>query len=110
MKFLAFTVEVCSCYRDRPYLDAEAAKRLLALGVRVIGLDTLSPDEVTPQREGADVHRAVLGNGGIIVENLARLDALVDSGWKHITVSLLPLNLGGCDGSPLRAVAWEGTE
>ena len=97
-------------YSDHPYLDAEAAKRLLGLGVRVIGLDTLSPDEVTPQCEGADVHRAVLGNGGIIVENLARLDALVDSGWKHITVSLLPLNLGGCDGSPLRAVAWEETE
>ncbi|TBU22929.1 putative cyclase [Dichomitus squalens] len=97
-------------YSDHPYLDAEAVKRVLGLGVRVIGLDTLSPDEVTPEREGADVHRAVLGNGGIIVENLTRLDALVDSGWKCITVSLLPLNLGGCDGSPLRAVAWDGTE
>ena len=97
-------------YSDHPYLDADAAKKILRLGVRVIGLDTLSPDEVTPEKEGADVHRVVLGSGGIIVENMARLDALVDSGWRHVTVSLLPLNLDGCDGSPIRAVAWEGTE
>ena len=97
-------------YSDHPYLDVEAAQQLLGLGVKVIGLDTLSPDEITPEAEGADVHRVVLGSGGIIVENLARLDALVESGWKHVTVSLLPLNLDGCDGSPVRAVAWEGTE
>ncbi|KAI0753451.1 putative cyclase [Daedaleopsis nitida] len=97
-------------YSDHPYLDSEAARKLLGMGVRVIGLDTLSPDEVTPEREGADVHRIVLGSGGIIVENMARLDALLDCGWKNVTVSLLPLNLDGCDGSPLRAVAWEGAE
>ena len=56
MIFLAFSVEVCSsCYRDRPYLDAEAAKRLLALGVRVIGPDALSPDDVAPKHKGIDV-------------------------------------------------------
>ncbi|KAI1785844.1 putative cyclase [Ganoderma leucocontextum] len=97
-------------YSDHPYLDVEAARRILGLGVRVIGLDTLSPDEVIPEGEGADVHRVVLGSGGIIVENLAKLDELVDRGWKHVTVSLLPLSLDGCDGSPIRAVAWEGTE
>ena len=97
-------------YRDHPYVDVEAVKQIMGLGVKVIGLDTLSPDEVTPEAEGAGVHRVVLGNGGIIVENLARLDALVESGWKCVTVSLLPLSLDGCDGSPVRAVAWEGTE
>ncbi|RPD57357.1 putative cyclase [Lentinus tigrinus ALCF2SS1-7] len=97
-------------YSDHPWLDAEAAHRVLDLGVRVIGLDTLSPDELTPEKEGADVHRIVLGSGGVIVENLARLDTLVDSGWKSVVVSLLPLALEGCDGSPLRAVAWEGAQ
>ncbi|KAI0800338.1 hypothetical protein C8Q74DRAFT_1192662 [Fomes fomentarius] len=98
-----------SNYNDHPFLDADAARKTLALGVRVIGLDTLSPDEVTPEKEGAEVHRVVLGSGGVIVENMARLDELVDRGWKNVTVSLLPLNLDGCDGSPLRAVAWEGS-
>lgn len=96
-------------YSDHPYLDADAARRVLDLGVRVIGLDTLSPDEVTPEKEGADVHGVVLGSGGVIVENMARLDGLVDYGWKSVRVSLLPLSLDGCDGSPVRAVAWEGS-
>ncbi|KAI0740670.1 putative cyclase [Earliella scabrosa] len=97
-------------YSDHPFLDAEAARQILGMGVRVIGIDTLSPDEVTPEKEGADVHRVVLGSGGVIVENMARLDVLVDSRWKNVTVSLLPLNLDGCDGSPVRAVAWDGTD
>ena len=97
-------------YSDHPWLDADAARRILGLGVRVIGLDTLSPDELTAEKEGADVHRIVLGSGGVIVENLTRLDAVLESGWKSVVVNLLPLSLEGCDGSPLRAVAWEGAE
>ncbi|KAI8978218.1 putative cyclase [Trametes punicea] len=97
-------------YNQHPFLDADAARCLMDLGVRVIGLDTMSPDKVTDEEETADVHRVFLGSGGIIVENLNRLDVLVDSGWRNITVSLLPLNLGGCDGSPIRAVAWDGTQ
>lgn len=97
-------------YSDHPFVDPDAARRLVDRGIKVLGLDTLSPDEVTPGREGADVHRVVLGSGGVIVENLARLDGLVAMGWKAVTVSLLPLSLDGCDGSPLRAVAWEGID
>ncbi|KAH9888433.1 putative cyclase [Cubamyces lactineus] len=97
-------------YSKHPFLDPDAARRLFELGVRVIGLDTMSPDKVTDEEETADVHRIFLGSGGIIVENLTHLEALIDCGWKHITVSLLPLNLAGCDGSPIRAVAWEGVQ
>lgn len=94
-------------YSDHPFLDADAARRILETGVRVIGTDTLSPDEFTPDEgDTGKVHRIVLGQGGIIVENLTRLDKLVDSGWEEPVVSLLPLNLAGCDGSPVRAVAW----
>jgi kynurenine formamidase len=52
----------------------------------------------------SDVHKIVLGAGGVIAENLTNLDALVDDSF---TVSLLPLNLHGSDGSPIRAVAWK---
>ena len=89
MNFLAFTVEVySSCYRHRPYRDADAAKRLLALGVRVIGLDALSPDDVAPKHKGIDVKWR---NGGHHRERLARLDALADSNWKHMTMSWLQI-------------------
>ncbi|KAH9856747.1 putative cyclase [Lenzites betulinus] len=97
-------------YPRHPFLDADAARWLLELGVRVLGLDMMSPDKVTADEECADVHRVVLGSGGIIVENLTSLDVLLDRGWKRVLVSLLPLSLAGCDGSPIRAVAWEGAE
>ncbi|KAI0628353.1 putative cyclase [Trametes polyzona] len=97
-------------YSRHPFVDADAARRLRDLGVQVLGLDTMSPDKVTPDEECADVHRVVLGSGGVIVENLRGLEAIVERGWARTTVSLLPLSLAGCDGSPIRAVAWDGVE
>ncbi|OCH93483.1 putative cyclase [Obba rivulosa] len=95
-------------YRDHPFLDPAAATRVMEMGVRVLGTDTLSPDEMTGDEDTGEVHRVVLGKGGVIVENLTQLDELLDSRWRDPLVSLLPLNLAGCDGSPIRAVAWEG--
>ncbi|KAI0919274.1 hypothetical protein AcV5_002233 [Taiwanofungus camphoratus] len=94
-------------YRDHPFLDADAARRIMDMGVKVIGVDTLSPDEfMADEGDTGNVHRIVLRRGGIIVENLNELGDLVDSGWENPLVSLLPLSLTGCDGSPVRAVAW----
>ena len=75
-------------------------------GVRALGIDTLSPDRVAlDESEEIEypVHRLLLGAGIVIVENLANLDKLAAEG---MTVSLFPLSLKGCDGSPIRAVAW----
>ncbi|KAI0359222.1 putative cyclase [Trametes cingulata] len=94
-------------YSKHPFLDADAAWRLMEMGVKVFGLDTMSPDKITEDEECADVHRVVLGSGGIIVENLTNLETLVERRWTRVMVSMLPLNLAGCDGSPVRAVAWE---
>lgn len=91
-------------YLDHPWLHADLVVDLQARGMRVLGVDTLSPDE-TP-RPGNDVefaaHAAVLGADGIIVENLRGLTALP----QRVRVNLLPLPLAGADGSPIRAVAW----
>ena len=96
-------------YTDHPFLDVNAARRLWDAGVRVIGLDTQSPDQVAPGFEGKDVHLVFLGSGGIIVENLNGLERILERGWANVVVSMLPLRLAGLDGSPLRAVAWEGS-
>jgi kynurenine formamidase len=87
-------------YEDHPYLDGEAAWELVAAGVRTVGIDALSLDET--QGEDVPAHAALLTAGGVVVENLTNL-AAVDH--PEPLLSLLPLPLRGCDGSPVRAVA-----
>ena len=92
-------------YLDHPYLDAAIAALLLVAGVRVVGVDTLSPDRTGSGATPAELpfHEAFLGAGGVIIENLNRL-AAIDTA-KHPWLSALPLPFTGLDGSPIRAVA-----
>jgi len=97
-------------YYEHPYLSRDAAKRVLESGVRVLGLDTLNPDE-TPYNgvggsHGFGVHQEILGAGGVIAENLTNLQAICDGRYM---IALIPLNLVGSDGSPVRALAWKET-
>lgn len=87
-------------YEDHPYLDAEAAWELVTVGVRTIGVDALSIDETGG--EDLPAHEALLGAGGVVVENLTNLAAL---DHPEPVLSVLPLPLRGGDGSPVRAVA-----
>ncbi len=94
-------------YFDHPFLDGEAAERLVAAGVRTVGLDALSLDETVLGGEpagGFAAHLAVLGAGGVIVENLRNLAALPPG---EPVVSVLPLRLAGADGAPVRAVGFD---
>lgn len=94
-------------YLEHPFLERRIAVELLRRGVRVLGVDTLSPDEIPGEGSEGDgdfgVHDTILGEGAIIVENLRGLDELPD---RLVIASLLPLKIEGCDGSPIRAVAW----
>jgi len=97
-------------YVESPYLTEEVARTLLDYGVRVIGVDTLSPDFTAREDEEPGkfpVHHTVLGAGGYIVENLRNLDAILNGEY---VVSLLPLKVVGGDGCPIRAVAWKKGE
>lgn len=108
-------------YFDHPYLDASTAEKLLSLGIRILAMDTLSPDQgphVGGEKDGVDpgtgfgVHRVLLPNGCLIAENLKGLGPLVElqekvvGGKGKLWISLMPLKLGKCDGSPVRALAW----
>ena len=57
-------------YFDHPFLDREVASKLLECGVKVVGIDTLSPDEtVLDGSEGSyAVHETLLGAGAVIAE------------------------------------------
>lgn len=92
-------------YMKSPHLSEEAAKEIMERGVRVVGIDVFSVDGEVPEGAVETVHRLLLGNGILIVENLTNVEALLDG--SAYLVSLLPLKLQGCDGSPIRAVAWK---
>ncbi len=74
------------------------AQLLLETGAGLVGTDAPSLD-VAPY----PVHRLLLANDVLIVENLRGLDRL---GVGRVTCAFLPLALTGTDGAPVRAVAW----
>ena len=95
-------------YFGHPFLDSDAATKLLALGAKLIGIDTLSPDETRMDEIAPDfgVHTAVLGAGKVIAENLTNLEEIKNGEWL---VNVVPLKLSGSDGSPVRAFATPAT-
>ena len=91
-------------YFDHPFLDADACRRLLDLGVRTFLLDFPNIDE-TPDAahpgEGFPAHRLVADAGGVVGENLRGFERIDFTPF----ISCLPLRLAGADGAPVRAVA-----
>jgi kynurenine formamidase len=88
---------------EHPYLAAEVGRAILKTGVLTIAVDTLSADFT-----GGDtfpIHDMFAKAGGFIAENLANTGALTPGVTPFLV--LLPLNLVGCDGAPVRAVALE---
>lgn len=83
-----------------PFLDPAAARELWARGMRVLAVDTLSPD-ATGSDDGFPVHDVVLGGDGLIVENVRGLEGLP----SRLRVGFFPLRLEG-DGAPVRGVAF----
>lgn len=85
-----------------PSLDPHAADLLLRRGMRLLAVDTLSPDPTGAGSAGFPVHHVVLGADALIVENITGLDGLPE----RIRVGFFPLPVDA-DGAPVRAVAFE---
>lgn len=98
-------------YFSHPYFSRDVATALCDLGAKVVGVDTLNPDE-TPAEENAEstdgmgMHETLLGHGVLICENLKGLGELT-SGEEETWVSLMPLSIHGADGAPVRAYGWK---
>lgn len=89
-------------YTAGAHLTPEAAALLAGLpGLSGIGLDAGSVDPL----DAADLpaHKALLGAGLVIVENLRGLEQLPDRGFTFFCLPVL-----GLDGSPVRAAALVG--
>ncbi len=84
-------------FTDHPCLSAASAALLVDCGVHLVGVDMPSVD-----RPPFPAHLALLGNDMVIVENLTNLGEI---GVEEFELTVLPLSLAGCDGSPVRAIA-----
>ena len=94
-------------YNEYPFLSEKAARWLVEKNVRLIAMDTPSPDNPAHSRgtaKDSPNHKVLLGAGVVLVEYVANLKALTAS---EVELIVMPLKLKGCDGSPARCVAIE---
>ncbi len=87
--------------REYMSLDYSAAELLIKNGVRVVGIDYLSIEELDTEEHS--VHKLLTGNDVIIIETLD-LSKVEPGGYFMVA---LPLKLKGCDGAPARVVLVE---
>lgn len=100
-------------YKDYPFFSEEAAHYLVAQGVKLIGIDSPSPDdsriklktEVLGSKADSPIHKIFLGANLVLIEYLGGLEKLEDYvGWMLIA---LPLKIKGADGSPARVCLYK---
>jgi acyl-CoA dehydrogenase family protein 9 len=85
-------------HRDYTYLAPDGAAYLVALGVRLVGVDYLSIEQFHSGHHRT--HRTLLERGVVIVEGL---DLSLPAPGPY-DLRCLPLRLAGLDGAPARAV------
>ncbi len=83
-------------FEDYPAIPESVAKYLIDKKISMVGMDMCSPDH-----PDFPIHKLLLGNGILIIENLTNLGKLANI---EFTVYALPLNLE-VDGSPARVIA-----
>ena len=83
--------------RDYAGVADDAARELVAMGVRLLGIDYLS---IAPSADPAPTHRRLLEAGVVVVEGL---DLRAAPAGRYELVCL-PLRIEGADGAPARAL------
>lgn len=82
-----------------PSISLEAAQLLLSLQIVGLGIDTLSPDR---PEDGYPVHKAMLGAGIYIVENIVNAGDLPPVGSYSLA---MPIKIAGGTEAPIRLIA-----
>lgn len=84
-------------FNDIPLLDNELIDLLIAKNPKMILLDIPTPDSYP-----YPIHKKILQNDILIVENVCNMKSLIDKKFK---VYVIPLNFDKFDGSPCRVFA-----
>jgi len=91
-------------YKNYPHFSEEAALYLIANGLKLLGMDTCSPDDSCIKfgsEEDSKIHKMFLKKNIFILEYLAGLNTLNDlNNWN---ISAAPIKITGADGFPVRA-------
>lgn len=86
-------------FSNFPCLDIDTVKYLVSFNLKGLGFDTISIDPINSNFEN---HVLVFNNDMIIIENMCNLDKIKEDIFELI---VLPLNIKGADGSPVRSIA-----
>lgn len=88
-------------FNEHPYLSVDAAELLIGLKVRMVGMDTPTPDMPLLKRDAPfdlPIHVRLVEANVLIVENLGgELSELVG---QRLLLGILPLAVHGGDGGP----------
>lgn len=82
-------------------LNPDGAQWLVERGVRLVGIDYLS---IEAYRGEGRTHKALLGNGILVLEGLA-LDGVAEGSYFLVA---LPMNIPETEGAPVRAILLQG--
>lgn len=91
-------------YFDHPHLSVELAAWLVERRVAMVGIDCCTVDVAVGRRDAAfdyPVHKALLGNGIPIIENLADI---AGAAGRPLTVYAFPIAVRGGDAGHVRVV------
>ena len=86
--------------KGNAFISADAAKVLSKAGIWLFGNESQT---VGPEDAPAEVHRIMLGAEIVLLEGI-RLGEVSEGVYL---LNAAPINLGGCDGAPCRAVLME---
>jgi arylformamidase len=92
-------------YFEHPYLLDSAARWLVDHRVKLVGMDLITPEMPEAVRQGAftwPVHRALLENDVLVIENVCNMRSLLG---RRVEVIAAPIKVKGGDGSPVRLLA-----
>ena len=83
-------------YKNNPIITEGVARLLTKNRVKMIGIDSFSPDN-KPYK----VHKILFKKNILIIENLANLERVE----KYCQLFVAPLNIQNADGAPCRVIA-----
>jgi kynurenine formamidase len=84
-------------FKDNPVLSEKTAQRLIEKQVKIIGIDSFTPDN-----EPYLIHKMLFKHDILIVENLVNLERLIG---KRFKCYILPFKVKDADGAPCRVIA-----
>ncbi len=87
-------------FKNAMYIEKDAAKIIIEKGIKVVGIDSLSVDNI--EDNSLIIHKLLLEKDILIIENLQLNEISSCTG----NVIIAPLKIPNIDGLPVRVIMW----